>query len=199
MNANDFNINQRLIRLYAAMGRVLEADLGTLTQTSTHSESRMTITLGFQGNDSPADLENAAQLLIANIASLKDHLKVWCQENGHEFVSEALLDRDLNVAIVHDLWNLEKHGKLNRSSRSGLNPRLQDIVAAMEIPPRAQFTLHVMTGQYDTEDGGLGVIRRVIDGDVIDSNGNIIGQFPNICKAAVTSWEQEIGQYGIVV
>ena len=31
---------------------------------------------------SDADLANAARLLIANIASIKDHLKDWCSKHG---------------------------------------------------------------------------------------------------------------------
>jgi hypothetical protein len=62
---------------------------------------------------------NAATLLIANIASLKDHLKAWCKLKGVPFNGDALINSNNAVALIHDLWNVDKHAELTSKPRSG--------------------------------------------------------------------------------
>ena len=67
---------------------------------------------------------NRVSLLLNNIACLKDHLKSWCKKNGKPFTGDQLMDSNRDAAIIHDLWNLDKHGGPSHDSKSGLSPRL---------------------------------------------------------------------------
>src|SRR5260221_1547863 len=71
-----------------------------------------------------ATAANRISMLVNNIACLKDHLKAWCKKNGKPFTGDQLIDSNRDVAIIHDLWNLDKHAELNRPSRSVISPRL---------------------------------------------------------------------------
>src|SRR5216684_78939 len=94
------------------------------------------VKFAFQKGADTATAANRASQLMANIACLKDHLKAWCNRNGKPFAGDTLIDSNRDVAIVHDLWNLDKHAELNRPSRSGLSPRFRE-------PARSSLVLKV--------------------------------------------------------
>ena len=50
-------------------------------------------------------------MLLNNIACLKDHLKSWCKKNNKPFAGDQLINSNRDVAIIHDLWNLDKHAE----------------------------------------------------------------------------------------
>jgi hypothetical protein len=138
--------------------------------------------------------------LLANIACLKDHLKVWCTKQSKPFAGDTLIDSNKEVAIVHDLWNLDKHGKLDRS-RSGLYPRLEDT-------PRSTMVLKAETGKpqpmFFIPIGGGGGPIQAKDGaslrivaSVVDTDGNRLGNLEDICEKAVDAWEAEFKKVGL--
>ncbi len=66
-------------------------------------------------------------------------------ESEDELV-RSIQNSNRDVAIIHDLWNLDKHAELDGASRSGLSPRLlRDAHTALEfrggghLPPMVTF------------------------------------------------------------
>jgi hypothetical protein len=97
--------------------------LATMKPTTVVSGNRLATSFDFTKVEKPATTANRVSTLVNNIACLKDYLKAWCKKNGRPFTGDQLIDGNRDVAIIHDLWNLDKHAELNRPSRSGLSPR----------------------------------------------------------------------------
>jgi len=141
-------------------------------------------------------------LLINNIACLKDHLHAWCKKNGKPRIGDQLIDSNRDVAIVHDLWNLDKHAELNRPSRSGLSPRfLQPPHTTLEnkIATTEETLLFVIS----VSDGGrlqaLGDTNAKITATVVDNDGNTVGDLESICLRAIAAWEAEFVKAGLKI
>lgn len=139
-----------------------------------------------------ATAANQVSLLLNNIACLKDHLKDWCNKNGKPFTGEALISNNQDVAIIHDLWNLDKHAELNRS-RSGLSPRLQSPPVAAIVPKGSTFVL-----DFKMVEGRLQSQANLrIAAIVVDEHGNSLGSLEDIALRAVTAWEAELVRTGV--
>jgi hypothetical protein len=136
--------------------------------------------------DNPTAANRVSQLL-ANIACLKDHLKTWCNKNGKPFTGDELINSNREVAIVHDLWNLDKHAELDRS-RSGLWPKLREPASASMVlkgqeGKQQMFTISVFTGSIQAHDGATLRIRAT----VVDKDENVLGEVEDICEKAVAA------------
>src|SRR5258708_7892605 len=117
-------IEQKLAQLYAALGEMLVTEkLSSIKPTSKRVGNEFITSIDFTMGTDRATAANRVSLLLNNIACLKDHLKSWCKKNGKRFTGDQLIDSNRDVAIIHDLWNLDKHAELDRPSRSGLSPR----------------------------------------------------------------------------
>ena len=146
---------------------------------------------------------NVASQLLANIACLKDHLKVWCENNGKAFNGENLINSNMDVAIVHDLWNSDKHGRYDRPSRSKREPRLTGLTRAFRLtsgPSGGSATMIFSFGGQPTvkqATKGDGDASITITGQVLEKNGTLIGRFEDICERAATAWETELRSSGV--
>lgn len=124
-------------------------------------------------------------------------------KNRRPFEGDALIDTNREVAIVHDLWNLDKHAHL-RSSRSGYYPKVTNLERAMNLstgaPPGSYtfFTMDPATGQMQVEAPG-GTVKLIITGDVVDQKGTRLGDIAEICRAAATAWEAILGRAGVTL
>ena len=142
-----------------------------------------------------ATAANQVSLLLNNVACLKDHLKAWCNKNGKPFTGEDLINNNQDVAIIHDLWNLDKHAELNRPSRSGLSPRLQSPPVAAIVPKGSSFVL-----DFKMVDGRLQSQANLrIAAIVVDERGNSLGSLEDIALRAVTAWEAELVRTGVTL
>ena len=142
-----------------------------------------------------ATAANHVSLLLNNIACLKDHLKAWCSKNGKPFTGEDLINNNQDVAIIHDLWNLDKHAELNRPSRSGLSPRFQSPPVAAIVPKDSSFVL-----DFKMVDGRLqSQVNLRIAAIVVDEHGNSLGSLEDIALRAVTAWEAELVRTGVTL
>ncbi len=107
-------------------------------------------------------LMDAAMTLVANIASLKDVVKKWISKNNISINVEGAIDNNMSMAIVHDLWNDDKHGGLDRKSRSGKIPKLKDLCTALSLGGSTQpnasvvFTMDYLSNSMAiTTQGGM--------------------------------------------
>ena len=151
-----------------------------------------------KGADAPTAANRVSQL-IANIACLKNHLRTWCVKNGKTFEGEKLINSNRDVAIVHDLWNLDKHSELDRS-RSGLFPRLREparsaIVLRGGGPGGEQSMITIPMFGGPIQATGAAALR--ISAVVVDQDGKDIDDLENICTRAVSAWEAEFQKVGL--
>ena len=148
-------------------------------------------------------LANAASLLITNIASMKDHLKVWCNRQGVAFHGDALINSNRAVALIHDLWTIDKHAELDRPPRSGHTPKLQGLRKNLAISTGAAagdgafFSMDPRTGKITTGTSGGGSVQLAIVAQIVDENGNVLGDFTTICAQAVNEWAKALSATGV--
>ncbi len=193
------SIERKVEQMYRAL-----AEMKVISQpTALPIKSRRTATsvsLGINLDKIADDVDaaNRASQLLNNIACLKDHLKVWCQKNAQPFGGDTLIDSNREVAVVHDLWNLDKHGKLDRS-RSGLYPIWKDPPrSAIELKcgpgtPESGISVEFFSGSVQTTgDVGVSIVATVADKD-----GNVLGSFEKICEKAVDGWKVEFKKVGL--
>ncbi len=191
------NIEQKLQQMYAALRELKVTNKVPLKPTMKRVGNRFAATIDFTKVTDDATAANRVSLLLNNIACLKDHLKVWCKKNGKPFTGDDLINHNKDVAIIHDLCNLEKHGELKRS-RSGLWPKFAR-------PPRTSLMFKggpepasVTIPMFQS-----GVIQATGDASfristsVVDKGEKNLGDLEDIALRAVAAWEAEFVKAGM--
>ena len=100
----------RLERIYSAIGATMEEDPEKFAMKVYRGDRSLLMVSNFRGDTTDAELENAACLVIHNIACLRNHIKRWADNRGRDTnkVIEAIR-QSRALAIVTDLWNTDKH------------------------------------------------------------------------------------------
>jgi hypothetical protein len=203
---DDNNLNQRIERIHQSLSLLKNKNLAGLKMEVSTSDNFNYIHVDFNNGKTEAELKNSVFSLIANIALLKDHLKVWCEKNKISFNVENVVDSNKNsVAIVNDLNNIEKHLELNRDTRSGFLPKIINLQQALQTSAGSEaggyavFTCDPTTGEMKTETGGGGTVTLVINGNIVNEKGEIVGDLMKICSDAIDVWENEITKLGIIL
>jgi hypothetical protein len=195
------NLDLRLRQMHAALDNLQTRDFSTVrvySKTTDDDDGLWTwTTTDFGGNE--ADVANVADLLVDNIACLKDHLRAWCRANGRPFKGEELINSNRDVAIVHDLWNIRKHAELNRAPRSGSMPQLKNLRRGITSGGgRLVLDVDQATGGFtkpQVSDGANPSL--IISGQVVDEHGNQLGSFQAICESAIAAWEATLTEAGV--
>jgi len=196
-------IDKKLRQMHAALKAISTEDLSEFKPQIDRSSSYISMKVDFNENSDPIELANAASLLIANIASLKDHLKVWCKSKELLFKGDLLIDSNIAVALIHDLWNVDKHAELTSKPRSGVQPILKDIhrslvmTAGTEVGSGVMYSIDPRTGKVTTSSSGSGQIKVAINAIVADAQGNVLGEFSALCEEAVDAWQKGFASVGI--
>lgn len=194
------SVDQKLKQLYAALAEMQVTEkLPLIRPTTKISGNQFVTSIDFTLGTDRATAANRVSLLLNNIASLKDHLKLWCKKNGKPLTAgDDLINSNKDVAIIHDLWNLDKHAELNRS-RSGLSPRLlEDARTALtlkgggNVPPMVTIPLF---GGGATQAQGEASLRIVAI--VVDKDGKSLGDLEAVSLRAVAAWEAEFVKTGV--
>jgi hypothetical protein len=108
-------LQARLRRLHASLASTSTLEIPVFQ--SPRLVGAGTFSVEFTDGRSAAEMENVLATLVANVASLKDHLKEWCVTQSIASPGDRLIDSDLSVALVHDLWNRDKHPEFDTKSR----------------------------------------------------------------------------------
>lgn len=192
-------LDLKLRRLHEALGDTRD-DIGSVKADVGVKDGRYYCAVDFSQGASEAELANGLGTLIANIACLKDHLGAWCLLHGLPFAGDALIDSNLDVGIIHDLWIRDKHYTI-RKSRSKLNPDLRNIRKTGAITvgggQRAGYTIDLHSGQL--KPFGDGKVEVIIDADVFDGAGKKVGGVMAIAERAIAAWEAELIKAGVHV
>jgi len=198
-------LDRKIRQMHAALGGLEESDLSSIAPERIITPHVYYLLVDFNQGTTEVGLANIASLLIANIACMKDHLKAWCAKNGKSFDGENLINTNKDVAIVHDLWNMDKHSDLNRPPRSGHRPKVQNLRQSLNLSTgtnagsSTEVTIDSRTGRMKTERKGGGSVNLVINGDVVDEYGVLLGDIASICERATTAWEQTLSRAGVPV
>lgn len=151
-------------------------------------------------------IANFIYLHIANIASLKDHLKKWCQQSRLKFKGDKLINNNKDVAIIHDLWNIDKHYNLDRESRSGLHPFLLNISRSLYVSSidggndtSIENLIDTLTGKVLLKPGPNTKIEFIINADVMDRDQNHLGELKDIQARAIDAWLELFDEAGISI
>jgi hypothetical protein len=189
-------IEQKLQQMYAALrGMELKDKLPTIQPQVRRIGNQDVKVFDLNQAADGATAANQVSLLLNNVGCLKDHLRAWCNKNSRPFTGEDLINNNRDVAIIHDLWNLDKHAELNRRSRSGLSPRFQSPPVAAIAPKGSSFVL-----DFRMVDGHLqGQANLRIAAIVVDEHGNSLGSLEDIALRAVTAWEAEFAKTGVTL
>lgn len=176
------------------------------------------ITIDTSPGESNEDINNLAYMLIANIASLKDHLKEYCKEAGKaceavdvsdcnknvKFIGDVLINNNRDVGIIHDLWNSDKHAG-NVKSRSKLFPTLHNLSRCIWITDGEEQLVFSWENRGPESPASREQRMRVenatnrISGLIKDNSGNGIGELHEVCCRAFVAWKATIKECGVCI
>jgi hypothetical protein len=196
-------IDRKIRQMHAALGELATEDLSSVHPQLVATFDSFYTRVDFNEGSDPTALANAATLVIANIASIKDHLRVWCTRRNQPFHGDSLINSNGAVALIHDLWNVDKHAELSRPPRSGHKPRLENIRVALSISAGiaagsvAMFTMDPRTGKMTTHTSGDGTVELALDAQIVGETGSILGDFRQTCRDAVDAWSRALSDAAV--
>jgi len=192
-------LTKKIKRMYLALNIVSNKNFDEIEAQISGDTKHRRMSIDFNKDADQTELEDNAGRLVANIASLKDHLKVWCKANNVQFKGEDLINNNKDsVALVHDLWNLDKHGKFDRETRSGHTPKLQNLHTALKMTAspggRSSVAMNLRTGEVTLKGEGHAM---TLVADVVDEHGTRLGRLDEICERAADLWYKEMESAGV--
>jgi hypothetical protein len=202
MTTND--LLSRLCRIYASIKASAEFDMNKLPAKVYRGRSVKSICQDFTGNISESDRANLAHMVIHNIGCLQDHLSRWATANGKDRTKvDATFDCSLDLKIIEDLWNNDKHGHPPRNGGfSRISPRLHSIKRLMRLTTQSNvgsFVTMTLGPGGVPQIAGDGTACAVITGDVVNKDGKLIGNLIDIMQHAIEAWEALMREYGIII
>lgn len=196
-------ILQRISRIYAAIGSIEEDDPHKLKATVIHTKKIKGVFQDFRGGFSHDELSNQAHSVIHNIANLRDHLRRWASHHDqNKNKIEQAIENCLELQMIMDLSNNDKHGYPPRDGgHSGQCPQLIEINRVMRLHTRAKkdSRIGITIGAGGVPKFiGDGTAKAVITGNVVDNDGNRIGDLYDIANKAVEAWETLLADFGLL-
>jgi hypothetical protein len=196
------DLTHRIRRIYAAIDAVEERDLSKLVAKLINSGQVIGFYQNFSGGLRDEDLANIAHSLIHNIANLQDHLRRWAAHNGRDKtkVDDAFKNSPV-LQVIKDLSNNDKHGYLPRGGgHSGNAPQIVKIRRQLQMTTKAEKGASVtvtLDPRGVPQVSGLGTAKAIITADIMDRNGNLIGDLYEVALQAIQSWEQVAKDFGV--
>ncbi len=200
------DLNRKVRQMHAALGDIKEEDISEIHGIVSRSETSVSVLLDMNAGADQSQLYNVMTLTVANIACLKDHLRAWCRKHGVPFNGEQLINSNRSVAIIHDLWNIDKHYELDKKPRSGVKPKLTapswalTLTAGGSSDSYVSATLDPQTGRLVINSSGAGSSAdRRLRSNIVDEAGNRIGDFLQTCQEAAEAWTVAFKQHGVPI
>jgi hypothetical protein len=202
--AVDDSVISRIKRLYASIDAAQEFDMTSLPARVWRDDRHTEVLQDFMGHLSEEDLANLVHAVIYNIANLQDHLRRWAACNGQDKTKvDATFTGSRALQIIKDLSNNDRHGYPPRGrTNSGLAPRLTELGRVMQMTTKERAgSSVVMTLGPDgmPKVSGSGTARAVITGNVVDKDGNNLGDLLEIEQQAVQAWEALLEDFGVTL
>ncbi len=198
---NNNDLMFRIECIYEAIGDVEETDIGKFKPNVIKEGNRVGIYQDWSGELNDAQRTNYLESLITNIANFEYYLNKWVDNNKLEKAKvKDAFNRSQALKIVHELWNNAKHAGLARESKSGLYPRIDKINTIMRMTTKSEkgspiaYTLNL---QGDQKIIGNGNAKVIITGDILDRDGNKIGDLYETLLKAIDDWEKVLSDFGV--
>lgn len=191
----------RLRRLYAALGETAEADISKLSATVQQNDRMIFMWQDFRDGLSDEQLLNLAFSLAYNVFSLRDHLKNWAKAHcGSDQRVNAFFKESTPLKIIADLSNADKHGYPLDRPWTDLGPNLGEVTRPLQLTAKPGTGWFAFTIGPDGKPKtiGEGEAKIVLSADVLDKDGNRIGDLVTIAEEAVADWEKLLAELGIV-
>lgn len=196
-------LDQKIRRMHAALEGISTNDLSTIKPEFGQADGYYYTKVDFNQDADETELTDAAFHLVHNIASIKDHLKAWCKKQGVTFHGDSLINGNRSVALIHDLWNIDKHAELNTPPRSGYTPKLRDLRKSLVLSTGTSagsatfFSMDPRTGKITTGTSGGGYVQIALVAQIVDGTGKVLGDFTQICTEAVDEWSRALSAAGV--
>jgi len=197
-------LDRKIRQLHEALGDVQSPHLEAVHTERGVAFGAYYCRVDFNQGRTEAELANLASLLVANVACLKDHLKQWCSNSGKAFEGDTLINTNRDVALVHDLWNTDKHATLTKS-RSGCQPKLIDLRQTLALTTGVGekggtvFRMELATGKVLAQSSGSGSSGIRVSAQIVDEHGTKVGDFLEVCERATSAWEQALVRAGVPI
>ncbi|MEX0702108.1 MAG: hypothetical protein WD069_08425 [Planctomycetales bacterium] len=194
----------RLHRIYSAVGATTVFDMAKLPGKVFRGEKIVGVFQDFSGGLTEHDITNAAQSVIHNIASLHDHLKKWARANGKDASKvDIACSNSLHLQIVRDLWDQDKHGGDRRDGGfSQRSPRLGEIRSQMTLttqPKAGSWVTMTLGPKGEPVIHGDGSAKAIITAEVVDKDGQALGDLFEIGERCVQVWESLLVEFGLAL
>lgn len=192
----------RVERLYAAIKASEETEIGKFLPKVINNGRRKGFYQDWSGGLTEAELTNIAQSLIYSIAHFDAPLKKWADQNNKDKTKvDHTFNSSLPLRIIRDLSNYDKHAYPPRDGgHSGKSPRVDEFRRVMQMttkPEKGSFVALKFTPQGVPKVSGDGTAKVVITGDILDRDGNKIGDFHSTALEAVEAWESVLSDLGV--
>jgi len=192
----------RVQRLYTAIGATEETDISKFMPTVTSDGKRICTHQDWRGGRSRAELANTIHILIYNIANLKDLLKKWAVQNDKPTTKvNGAFKNSLALRIIKDLSNNDRHGyDPKKPGNSGKSPRVDNITSVMQMttkPEKGSFVSLTFNHQGVSRKAGSGTAKVIITGDILDRDGNKIGDLHKTVSEAIGAWETVLDDFDV--
>jgi hypothetical protein len=195
MNYN--NIQSRLKAIYTSIDQQYSYGADALNAMHTELDkngNQFKLTISFYNpNDEPKVL-NQINNIISNLANIKDCLKRKLEDRGdNPQMIESEIDNSIDLQLIIDLANQEKHGyPLTKTRRSKKDPLIKNIGRALG-PSNKPDNVRV-----ERSDGAaIQNAMTSITADITDFNGSLLFQLDDLVENALINWERIIKKYNI--
>lgn len=197
------DLDRRIRQLHVSLDAVATEDLSSVVHRQGIDGDRFYSIVDFNEGVDDAQLMNVVEKLVENIACLRDHLDVWLKQNRLPPVGNSVINNNRSVALVHDLWNTQKHAELSKPPRSGIRPALMNVKRFARLttgpgPSSVMMTLG-LGGRPVFHATGSGKASLMIDGEIHDEHGNRVAEFHETCVEAVDHWEAALVRAGVTL
>ena len=198
------DLKGRIERIYEAVNAVVETDISKFMPKVIKDGNRIGFYQDWSGGLSSAEIENIAHILIYNVANLKEHLRGWAERNGKDKTKvKVAFKGSQELKIIKDLSNNDRHGyDPKRRGNSGKSPRIDNINTIMRMttkPEKGSFTGLTLNRQGVPKIIGDGNAKVIITGDILDRDGNKIGDLYETLLKAISDWEKVLREFGVQI
>ncbi len=194
------DLNHRIRRIYASIDALEKADLSKFPPNTIDKGDQVGFLQDFTGGLSEEELANTGYVAVHNIANLQGHLRQWTVRNVRDKSRvDAVFRGSRALQLVQDLSNNDKHGYPPRDGGySGIGPRIVGFERVMRLTTKAEAgssVIVVATPQGPRQASGSGTARVLITGDVVDKDGNAVGDLYEVGLEAVETWEELLKEF----
>lgn len=170
------------------------------------TETSVRIRQNWSASKSSAAILKQLEELFHNINQLRDVAKHWATQNGQDVGAvDELVKANEDVAICVDVDNGLKHVVLSKPGRTGRKPRIERITRGLRLTVGPTPTpIPGLAARIDERgrpraacDDAHPEGEIVTQAEIVDSEGNTMGDAREIARRAIEGWEHLLREWDI--